>query len=294
MDCIKKIEYFTLSDGQNLYVEQYWSGNTSNHTILLIHGGPGESCIGFSCVAPMLSEHFRVITLDQRGVLRSGNEPDNRKLTIHQILLDFEEIRAEYGIQKWWILGHSFGGYIAMRYALAFPQSLRGVFYENPCFCPENSLRLILSRYARYFYTHGQGMEAACAEQLIKCGDIIAQFDGTLSFPENVRKRLFHSEAITADCMALTDMSLITEEAKIRSVHHLQIIKRDSTLTKRFIDDLIQLPFASLLLRGEEDPMLPEEDVAVFLKNSQNRVTVIPGAGHSIHSDYPKTFVRAC
>ena len=69
-----------MKDGRRLYVEHH--RNQKEHTILIIHGGPGESCITFGRLAEELAPYADVVLVDQRGVLRSGREPDPSKINV--------------------------------------------------------------------------------------------------------------------------------------------------------------------------------------------------------------------
>ncbi|UOQ46852.1 alpha/beta hydrolase [Gracilibacillus caseinilyticus] len=110
--------------GVHIYVEEF--GKTNEEALLYLHGGPGASCIDFCYYqAKALSEKLRVIALDQRGVLRSDPIMSNEKFGVDDIISDCEALRKELGIENWTVLGHSFGGYIALNYAYEYPMSVK-------------------------------------------------------------------------------------------------------------------------------------------------------------------------
>lgn len=102
--------------GKSLYVEIH--GNEESPPLLYLHGGPGESCYEFMAhQADRLSERLRLIGMDQRGVWRSEAIEEDEPLSIHDLVEDCEQLREQLGIQKWAVLGHSFGGLLGVLYA---------------------------------------------------------------------------------------------------------------------------------------------------------------------------------
>ncbi|MCR8981424.1 alpha/beta fold hydrolase [Brevibacillus laterosporus] len=95
--------------------------------ILLCSGGPG-CCDYLEPVADMLSDLAQVIRFDQRGCGRS-NYTDACQL--QTCLTDIEEIRKYYQIEKWIIVGHSWGADLALAYTLYYPESVYGLVYMS-------------------------------------------------------------------------------------------------------------------------------------------------------------------
>jgi proline iminopeptidase len=87
------------------------SGPRTAPPLLYIHGGPGVGALEFEhYMKPVLGSAFRLISVDQRGVLRSDPIPKGERVTIDDLIADFEQVRVKLGIERWQILGHSFGG----------------------------------------------------------------------------------------------------------------------------------------------------------------------------------------
>ena len=87
-------------------------------TVIAIHGGPGvdlESIAGD--FAPLAAQHT-VIFYDQRGGGKSQIVADPAQLTLDRHLADLEAVRAHFGIRKMTLVGHSWGGLLAVLYAL--------------------------------------------------------------------------------------------------------------------------------------------------------------------------------
>lgn len=285
-----KREYFIqLKDGMELFVEHYDSNKED--TVLFVHGGPGESCVSFSYFAALASQYVNVVMLDQRGVMRSKEERRPELLTVQQLVDDFEEVRKQLHIDKWYILGHSFGGYVAMRYVLCYPQSIKGVIYENPCFNIEHSLSTIIEKYIEYYDKIGEEAKKQKVQKLLDLNDIVEKFDGIISLPDIDRKRVFKSEAITLKCREFFDQSLITPDAIRKCLHHYNVIKYDETLCIEYLHKLKDINCSSLLIQGEMDPMLPLSDKEEWLNNPRSSAVIVDETGHYVHSDAPETMV---
>jgi pimeloyl-ACP methyl ester carboxylesterase len=117
--------------------------------LLFLQGGPGEeaerptrgpSSPGWLDRA--LAD-YRVLLLDQRGTGRSspvgtlpGLEPQEQaeRLTHYRadaIVADAEALRVRLGVERWSVLGESFGGFCALRYLSAAPDGLREAFFSG-------------------------------------------------------------------------------------------------------------------------------------------------------------------
>ncbi|WP_026915869.1 alpha/beta fold hydrolase [Christiangramia portivictoriae] len=98
--------------------------------VLIINGGPGIDSAGFGELAQILSENNRSILYDQRGTGASRLNSD-ASMTIDLMVEDIEILREHLGYEKWFVLGHSFGGMLAYAYAAKYPQRIRGMIQSH-------------------------------------------------------------------------------------------------------------------------------------------------------------------
>jgi proline iminopeptidase len=148
--------------GKRLYVED--DGPTEAPALLYLHGGPGTSCYDFSSYqCERLSGHLRLIALDQRGVLRSDPLSDDEPFGLSDVIEDCEALRTQLSVTKWSVLGHSFGGYLAVRYALAYSDGIDRLLFETPSFDLQSSARSLLRGASAQFAAIGDQEHAeAC------------------------------------------------------------------------------------------------------------------------------------
>lgn len=92
--------------------------------LIVLHGGPGMSHDYLLPYMKRLEKNNFVIFFDQRGCGKSTGEINAETINIATYLEDIEAIRKEFGFEKVSVLGHSWGGLLAMEYAIAYPQSI--------------------------------------------------------------------------------------------------------------------------------------------------------------------------
>ncbi len=86
--------------------------------IILLHGGPDFDHNYFLPEMDRLSDSFRLIYYDQRGRGRSGGNVRPEEVSIDSEIEDLEGLREYFHLESAAILGHSWGGLLAMEYAL--------------------------------------------------------------------------------------------------------------------------------------------------------------------------------
>jgi pimeloyl-ACP methyl ester carboxylesterase len=97
------------------------STSDSRSPILLLHGGPG---LGSDYLEPLelLAEQGRtVIRFDQLGSGRSDRPRDLSLWRIEGCIRQIESIREALGLDRFHLLGHSWGGMVALEYLLTQP-----------------------------------------------------------------------------------------------------------------------------------------------------------------------------
>lgn len=89
--------------------------------VLVLSGGPG--CVHYLADEALAPTGFRCWLPDPRGVAGSGGGPHD----MAQAVADLEAIRRSVGIDRWNVLGHSWGSDLAVRYALDHPERVAAV-----------------------------------------------------------------------------------------------------------------------------------------------------------------------
>jgi proline iminopeptidase len=95
--------------------------------LILLHGGPGADHSDFLPFLTPLARRFRLILMDERGSGRSERLEDSTLYTLEHMVHDIERLRKHLNIQRFALLGHSFGGILAQAYAVRHPRRLFGL-----------------------------------------------------------------------------------------------------------------------------------------------------------------------
>ena len=113
-----------VDDGHRVYWE--CCGNPAGKPALYLHGGPGAGC------SPGERRFFdpdtyRVVLFDQRGSgrsrpLASESDADLRTNTTAHLIADIEALRRRHGVERWTVLGTSWGTTLGLAYAQAHPR----------------------------------------------------------------------------------------------------------------------------------------------------------------------------
>lgn len=120
---------FDVGDGQRLYYEV--RGNPSGIPAVVLHGGPGSGCSPW-WAAFFDPDRYRVVLLDQRGAglsTPSAADPhtDMALNSTAQLLADLERLRTHLAVDRWLLLGGSWGSTLALTYAVTYPERVRAV-----------------------------------------------------------------------------------------------------------------------------------------------------------------------
>ncbi len=92
------------------------------YPLVLMHGGPSADLY---TMLPFrrLADRFTLVFYDHRCNGRSVGAPVS-SMTWENLTADADALRERLGFERWAVLGHSFGGHVALEYALRYPDRL--------------------------------------------------------------------------------------------------------------------------------------------------------------------------
>ena len=117
-------QMLSVSDGHQLYVETV--GRADGIPAVHLHGGPGS---GTQPMHRRLFDprRFRAVLFDQRGAGRSLPARERANNTTAHLIADMEAIREALGIERWLVVGGSWGSTLGLAYAQQHPHRVIGL-----------------------------------------------------------------------------------------------------------------------------------------------------------------------
>jgi proline iminopeptidase len=262
----------------SLFVEVIGRG----YPLLLMHGGPGAdhwSLVSFRRCA----DQFTLVFYDHRCNGRSKGAPVST-MTWENLTADADALRQELGFEKWAVLGHSFGGHVALEYALRYPDSLSHLVLldtgGDSRWARENAADLLSRRgyspekvkLVRRFF-NGEIEPDEMFPALMRFGD--AYFHDPS--PLMLARELIHGGW----------RSKIQPEALVFAGRHLL---KGWTVMGR----LGEIKVPTLVMAGRDDFLFPPEhqvELAAGIPNA--RLLIIERAGHNAHDEQPDEVIEA-
>jgi proline iminopeptidase len=257
--------------GVSLFVKVIGQG----YPLLLMHGGPGLDHTTLLPLQP-LADQFTLIFYDYRCNGRSGGA-EVTSMTWENLTADAEALRQTLGFEKWAVLGHSFGGNVALEYALRYPQSLSHLLLMDTCgdarWAQHNAPEILAKRgyspatvqLARRFY-NGQLTPGEVLPTVLK-------FIGAYSYHSSP---LYHPALLAlAMRFGLGPPMKMRPEATIFGSS--QLLKGWTVM-----DRLCKIKAPTLVLAGRHDFLFPPEHQAILADRLPNaQLELFERSGHN-------------
>jgi proline iminopeptidase len=252
------------------------------YPLVLMHGGPGAdhwTMLPFRRCA----DRFTLIFYDHRCNGRSRGAPVST-MTWENLTADADALRQRLGIERWAVLGHSFGGHVALEYALRYPDRLSHLVLLDTAgesgWAREHAPEVLARRgysprtveLARRFF-NGQIAPRAMMPALMRFGS---------AYYHHPSIRLFAYEMIGGGWRTKT-----RPEALIFAGRHLL---NGWTV----MDRLREITVPTLVIAGRDDFLFPPQHQAALAAGIANaRLHIVERAGHNAHSERPAEVITA-
>ncbi|WP_368906272.1 alpha/beta fold hydrolase [Bacillus wiedmannii] len=280
--------------GKKLYVETY--GNLKNKPVLYLHGGPGESCYDFSFhQAERLKDSLYVIMIDQRGVCRSEEITEDEAFGLNDLIEDCEELKKVLQIEKWSVIGHSFGGYVALLYASIYPSSIEKIIFEAPTFDFALTSRALLQKTGHLLNKYGK---EEVAEESIAYSSSNATSEELLEAYIRLSNELEENRMEIYNYKEdVTDESLYSDEEwevfSNRSKIHFDRLKVEGAVHTSLLQKIKDIQNPMLLIVGKHDVVTCEKQIEIFNKDAQNGDCIVfEESGHTPHYEEADRFAE--
>lgn len=278
--------YVKLNDGYRLFVDTIGSALSLNSTtgvivkrsIIILHGGPGMDHMVFRPHFDRLGDYAQAIYIDQRGCGRS-DAGSSEQWNLNQWADDVADVIGYLGLVKPIIIGTSFGGIVAQRFASRHPEMASGLVLQSTASrcdlaatldCIESNGGIVARQTAEQFFTDCSAPNAV----------------------DNYFSNCLH--LYTYGDLNLETIGRVTQKLDVM----LHFFKKDGEFSGfDTSNDLKIIDIPTLIVHGEEDPIFPIKLASETLsllesrepgkphKTSKMKLLSLPKCGHLSEQD---------
>jgi len=222
--------------------------------ILILHGWGGSSDSWTNTQEILAKKNYKIIVPDLPGFGKSGLP--SFALNVDEFCKILEKFISELGLDRFYLLGHSFGGALAVKYALKYPQKIKGLILVGAaCFRRKNIKKRISFLAAKIFKI----------------------FSFLPFYP--LMRRIFYKIFFKKSDYPYFE--------GVMKESYLKIIKEDLS------EDLGKIKVPTFIIWGQKDKIKKlKEGLAINKKIKGSVLKIIPGTGHSPHLEKPELLTR--
>ncbi|HEX5151242.1 MAG TPA: proline iminopeptidase-family hydrolase [Parafilimonas sp.] len=261
-------------------------GNNPRIKVLLLHGGPAFTHEYMECFESFFPQQgFEMIAYDQLGSYYSDQPTDSSLWTTARFVEEVEQVRKALGLNKdnFYLLGNSWGGLLAMEYALKYQQHLKCLIVCN--------MMASIPAYEQYNLKLRSRMRASLVDSLMA-------YENKGAYEDPTYQALVFNEFYKQHLCRLADWP----DPLMRSLKHLNqqiyVMMQGPSEFKtggRLIHwdrskDLPQITVPTLMVGAQYDTMNPDYMKWMSTQVKQGRYLYCPEGSHLAMWDDQKHF----
>ncbi len=279
--------YFAGAGGTRLF---YRAVGTGPDTVVVLHGSPGHH-MGY--LLPDLLPLARGRTLlfyDQRGGGRSQPVTDTSALRVENHIEDLEALRRHFRLEQVALLGHSWGGGLAVMYGIRYSDRVSRMLL----LAPMSPVREPYStQAATAFFPR---LDSATWKRLAALEQSLATAEDPIAVCREIMRSIMAAPVYFADSAGVQRYRGDFCDAPPESLRTMTR-RRDAIIRSRGNWDLraeaSTLRVPTLIIHGDRDalPLEGSREWARVLPNA--RLLAVPGADHYLHAEKAEVVLSA-
>jgi proline iminopeptidase len=264
-------------NGTELYVKRMGAGPP----VVVLHGGP---VLEHGYLLPHLeplAQSYELILFDQRLSGRSAGTVDSASVRLATFVADIEALRQSLGFERIHLLGHSWGGLLAMRYAMAHAEHLSSLILVSPM----SASAALWQEEERVLATRMTAADSAERAALLADPGLAERM------PDAVRRMLllsFRSQFHDRSQLAKLEL-YVPEDYGERSRQFA--FMRPELADYDFHEELESVAAPTLLVFGAGEPGRTIGGSALAARLPDVRLSAIADAGHFSFIEQPRAFL---
>jgi proline iminopeptidase len=263
----------------------YYRAIGEGRPIIVLHGGPDFDHHYLLPEMDRLADSFRLVYYDQRGRGRSAGDVQPEDVGIASEIDDLDAVRRHLGFDSVAVLGHSWGGVLAMEYATRHPEQVSHlILLDTAPASAEDWLQLRQHLPTTRAPGDVERMRAIASSARFQAGDLEAETEYyRIHFSATVRQPELLEQLIRRLRTHFTEQSVLTARAIEQRLY-------DETWRSDgydLIPKLRALRVPTLVLHGEHDfiPVALAARIAEAMPHG--RLVVLEDCGHFAYLESP-------
>lgn len=277
-------------DGLQLVYQ--WLDGPSARSAIYLSGEPGiPPYDALYTLGSVLQPHLDVAYLDMRGSGRS-DDPGRGAYSMDAYVNDIEVLRAHLGARKIVLIGHAWGGYCALNYAMRYPERVDALILLTPIPSfprwARAALETLSSQGTLTAELHSQ-VRALAQKGVHTYADLVAltrlltkagAYGGS---PETLQT------SVQAAYLNYVKLSILPERVPLQNEDILPtLIARDILLEYDLMAAPIVASYPVLILRGARDRVVPRSVLELLREKLKGDLRDVPEAGYYLYLDNPR------
>ena len=250
--------------------------------LIVIHGGPGLTQDYLLPHMAKLGQNNLVIFYDQRGCGQSLAEINPETISIETYVKDLEAIRQAFNFDKISILGHSWGGFFAMQYAIAHPEHVDRLILSNSMTASSEDFCLFVQEYMR--------RTAPYNAEIDKIREMPGFKTGQVDLVERYYQLIFRTYCYNPE-KAVLIYSRMTPTAAINGTKVYEIFRKNVTDKPFNLQPALKnLRIPTLVIHGDSDPVPPITAQHLHENISCSKYVLMKNCGHFPYVEEPDLY----
>ncbi len=286
------------SKGQELYIKTF--GEPSATPVIFLHGGPGYNCSSFEVTTAqnLADAGFFVIAYDRRGEGRSGAIAE---FTFNQSQEDLLGIMDSLKIESAHLIGHSFGGMLAITLAENFPERIGSITLVGAPVSLQESFKTII-KTCESIYQEKQDKTNLSYIKMLKGMDSTSVQYSSYCFMHAMQNGFYSPKSPNQEALAMyklfrTDSILKINGSRMGHKQPQGFWKNEAYTTMDLstnIEVLREKGLPIFGIYGKEDGLYSQEQIMELEELlGENKLLYLDDCSHSVFIDQQKLFIGA-
>jgi proline iminopeptidase len=254
------------------------------YPIIVIHGGPDFDHTYLLPDMDRLADSYRLIYYDQRGRGKSAPETQPDEVSIQTEIEDLEGLGKYLQLDSVAVLGHSWGGILAMEYAIRHPDRVSHMILMNTASASQDDYFLLRQEIRRRKSVCQETLNALTASAAYQQGDPEAvavyyriQYGTTIKQPEHLER------------VMVSLRSSFTKETILRGRAIEEQLYKETWSSSEFnlFPRLKRLNVPTLVIHGDYDFVPPECAARIAAAIPGARLVLLRECGHFAYVESP-------